>query len=522
MRPRARTQRQVVPAGRPLRSDCIRVRPRLRRHVIAPVATLSALACAGGITLCWAAPAGADANAASQLGGFQITATGTGIRATYEQPNFPVPATPTLEANLGFAQTSYNAGPTSTSTASTVWPGQVAAGFGSQLPLLLQPYIGTTPLWPLVQNVNAGPWPIQATSTFPVAPGGSADASQDSAGVTMEASSSQDQGTATCSFGTGNGQNAPAALPSGVVQVQSIGSTVLGQVQASNSGGAPQAVSQATAALHGISVAGGLIQIGAMTTTATSTSDGNTANVTGSSAVSQVTIAGQPVTIDKDGIHGAGQNQSLLGPLLPSVDQVLQTAGITIALEQPTDTVNGASGERVLPGLQITIDLTQYDKQFQSLLQMLPSQLLQTVNMLPIPFPQEQIMVINLGYADVKATASPAFDASGGSADGGSGSSDLGAAGLTAGSSGDFGSPGTTGFDGTGAIAGSPATAGGTTPTQAIVSAPVGLFKGLGAGLIALGLLLAGALALLLLRADAAVGAMSAAPVCAGEELPDL
>ncbi|HUO47924.1 MAG TPA: choice-of-anchor P family protein [Acidimicrobiales bacterium] len=513
MRPRAHIQRAAGQAGS-TKAD------RIRRRLITPVAALSALTCAGGISLCWAAPAGADATAASQLGGFQTTATGAGIRTTYEQPNFPVPATPTLEGNFGFATTSYNAGPSSASTASTVWPGQVAAGFGSQLPLLLQPYIGTTPLWPLVQNVNAGPWPIQATSSFPVAPGSSADANQDSAGVTMEASSSQDAGSATCTFGVGNGKNATAALPSGVVQVQSIGSTVLAQVQGTNAGA--QAMSQATAALQGISIAGGLIQIGGMTTTATSTSDGNNASVTGSSAVSQVTIAGQSVTIDKDGIHAASQNQNLLGALLPTVNTILNTAGITIALEQPMDTVNGASGERVLPGLQITIDLTKYDGQFQQLLRMLPSSLLSAVNQLPIPFPQEQIMVINLGYVDVKSAASPAFDSSGGSTDSGSGGGgDLGGAALT-GSSGDLGSSGTTGFGGTSGTPGTLATTGANSPAQAIVASPVGLFKGLGAGLIALGLLLAGTLAFLLLRADAAVGAMSAAPACPGEELPDL
>jgi hypothetical protein len=54
------------------------------------------------------------------------------------------------------------------------------------------------------------------------------------------------------------------------------------------------------------------------------------------------------------------------------------------------------------------------------------------------------------------------------------------------------------------------------------VAAPVGLFKGLGSGLLALGLLLAGLLAYLPLRADRAVGAMAAGPACAGEAVPDL
>jgi len=491
--------------------------PRLaaRRPVMIPLAVVAAAMGGGGLALMSAGPAAADANAAGQLGGFQVSASGAGIRFTYEQPNFPVPATPTLEGNIGYATTNYNYGPSGSSTASTLWPGQVAAGFGSQLPLLLQPYLGShTP------NLNLGPWPLQATTAFPQSPSAPTTANQDSAGVTMEASSTADAGTATADFGTSTGPDAPAALPSGVVQVQSIGSTVLGQVQSTSASGV-QAVSQATASLQGIQVAG-IIDVGTLTTTATCTSDGNTANVTGSSTVSQMTIAGQAVTIDKDGLHAANQNAGLLGSLLPSVDKVLDTAGITIALEQPTDTVSAAAGERVLPGLEITIDLTKYDQQFNQLVGMIPSALKAALVKLPIPFPNEQVMTINLGWVDVKASASPSFDAAGQSTDT-SGSGDLGS-GTTAGSFGDTGGGGGSSFTpGTAGTSGTPGTGGGSSPAgPALATAPVGLFKGLGAGLIALGLLLAAGLAFLLLRADAAVGSMAAAPACAGEEQPDL
>ena len=165
-----------------------------------------------------------------------------------------------------------------------------------------------------------------------------------------------------------------------------------------------------------------------------------------------------------------------------------------------------------------------FDKQLSSVLTTLG--LTKVINQVPnIPaLPNSQVMVINLGWVDVKAAASPPFNAGALSTDSGSGSSDLGSTGATTGSLGDLGSAGT-GASFSPGSAGSPGTTGtsgsGTTG-QTLATAPVGLFKGLGAGLIALGLLLAGLLAFLLLRADAAVGALAGAPACAGEELPDL
>jgi hypothetical protein len=509
---------ELAPRGR---------RRRIGRLALTPVAALAIGAGVGGFALLGVtpAPAGADAAAAGQLGGFQITASGAGIRTTYEQPNFPLPATPTLEANIGYATAAYNAGPTGSATASTLWPGQVAAGALNQLPLLLQPYFGNTPLQSVLNGIQVGPWPVQATSANPPAPGKPQSANQDSTGVTMESSSTPDAGSATANFGTGSGQNAPAALPSGLVQVQSIGATALGTVQ--GSAAAASAVSQATAALQGISIAGGVITIGGITTTATSTSDGTTPQVTGSTAISQMTIAGQAVTIDKDGIHVPGTSQNPLGSLFPSVNSVLSNLGITIALAPAVDTLDTstATAERVLPGLQITIDGTTFDKQLNSVLTTLG--LTKVINQIPnIPaLPNSQVMVINLGWVDVKSAAAPPFNAGALSTDSGSGSSgDLGSTGATTGSLGDLGSAGTGGSfsPGSAGSLGTTGTSGSGTPGRALAATPVGLFKGLGAGLIALGLFLAGLLAFLLLRADAAVGALAVAPTCAGEELPDL
>src|SRR6185437_6148494 len=55
----------------------------------------------------------------------------------YEQPNFPVPANPSLEFDEGYAASSDNFGPTGSATASALYPGQVVANAGPELALLV-------------------------------------------------------------------------------------------------------------------------------------------------------------------------------------------------------------------------------------------------------------------------------------------------------------------------------------------------------------------------------------------------
>jgi len=453
----------------------------------------------------------ASSSSSSDLGGFQVSATGAGIDWSYEQPNFPIPATPSLEFHLGYSTTSYNAGPTGESLASTMWPGQAAANIGGQLSVVLEPYFGkNTP------NITVPPWPLQAATSYPPGPTTPGSASQDSPGVVMEASSTQDAGTANSSFGTSSGGSNSFALPSGFIAVQSFGSTV----QSTVTNG--QAVAQGTSELHGVSIAGGLITIGEITSTATSTSDGNQANVTGASTVGQVEVAGQAVTLDSSGLHAAGNDIPILGSLLPSVQSALKTAGISLSLTNPTDTVNGASGERALDGVQLTIDLTTLDKQANALVALLPKQVQsQVLSQLPVPVPDSQVMTVDLGSVDVQAAASPPYTgddtSTSTSSDLGTGSDSAlsgGSLGSTDIGSGGVGLPGTSSGGGAGTTSGQPGV-GVVSPTTA--TTPAKLFRGIGAGLIVLGVLLALLLAGVLWRADAAVGALTGAPACTGE-----
>ena len=74
--------------------------------------------------VCWPCalsngPAGAD----TTLGGFTVTALAESISAQYEQPNFPLPATPSLEFDEGYASTTDNFGPTGSALGLDPLPG---------------------------------------------------------------------------------------------------------------------------------------------------------------------------------------------------------------------------------------------------------------------------------------------------------------------------------------------------------------------------------------------------------------
>ncbi|MDE3087650.1 MAG: hypothetical protein KGJ77_12930, partial [Acidobacteriota bacterium] len=400
-------------------------RPPAVRRAAGALGSAAALFGAAGLVLAVAGPAWADTSTSppsdgsgtgsspasspsSNLGGYTLSSSAAGLSVDYEQPNFPVPAKPTLELDVGYSSASYDAGPVGNANASALWPGPVVAGGGSQLPLLLDPYLEqyVAPLAPAIEPLvpNAGNWPVVATSAYPQGP---ATATNDNGPMAMHSSADQGASTATSSLALVGGPS--SSLPAGLVTVQAVGSTSQDTVDALG-----DAVSEATSTVHGVDLAGGLIHIGTVSSTATSSSDGNQATLSGSSSVTGVTIAGQTVTIDSSGLHVMGNSQNLLGALVPSVNQALAAAGISLSLTNPTDTVQGPSGQRLLNGLQVHWDLSTYDQNFAALVAMLPSQL---TSQLPLPPPYKQSITFDIGWAQVSADASPPFDASLGTAD---------------------------------------------------------------------------------------------------------
>jgi hypothetical protein len=473
--------------------------PARSRHLRTLVLTTTLAV--GGASLAATLPAvraGADAT----LGGFTITAVAEGATVQYEQPNFPLPATPSVEIDEGYAATSDNFGPSGAATASTLYPGQVVANVGPQLALL----VPGAPLPP------APVWPVQAVSNYPQAPN---IASTDEPGVNMDAISTADGSSATASLGddapkagaSGAGGAGPA---SGAGNPLAASSALLGigglSGTASSMTANGTATSSASATDSGISILGGFITIGEVTSTATASSDGTTGTVSGSTVLTNVSIAGEPVTIGADGIAAAGKSNPLALPIA-SINSLLKELGISMAVTNPTDAVAGASASRTLDGLQIAINLDTLDTAVNTLAALLPASLLAN---LPLPLPNQQLLTVVLGRVSVSSDASPAFvnTFSPGTA---------GASGSDTTPSGVFTSPATGAFDSGSNLAGSGSLgsgAGGTGGSGRVspsgprpapnvaTSALAPLTAGIGAGLVLLFVLAAIALAYVYKRAD--------------------
>jgi hypothetical protein len=469
---------------------------------------------------------GTDAGGAGSgttLGGFTVTALAEAVTAQYEQPNLPVPATPSLEFDEGYASTTDNFGPTGTATASTFYPGSVVANAGPELALLV----------PGVPLPPAPVWPAQAVSDFPQTPN---SASTDEPGANMDASSTSDANTATATIG----DDAPAAgapgsqagatpAPTGGGNPLATTSAIfgIGESSGTSTSQAPaaKAIGTATATDSGISILNGFITIGGVTSTATATSDGTTGSVSGSTELTNVNIAGEPATIDADGISAAGGNDPAAIPVA-ALNTLLKELGVTLSLTNPTDTVQGASASRTLDGLKISINLDTLDAAVGKLGALLPPSL---TSQFPVPLPNEQVLTLDLGTVTVSSAASPAFSEADSSGDAGAVSGDDGSSGVfTSPDSGSFDSGAGTGTD-TGGTGG---TGTGAAPGTAIPSAPgsgssqptaalTPVFTGIGASLLLLGLLAALALAYAYKRADDI--SELAGPACAdGDPLHEL
>lgn len=476
---------------------------RLRR--LALLGASSALLVTGGSGLLAVALSNGPAGADNTLGGFTVKALAESITAQYEQPNFPIPANPSLEFDEGYSATTDNYGPTGTATASALYPGQVVANAGPQLALLV----------PGVPLPPAPIWPIQAASEYPQKPN---SASTDMPGVNMDAQSSADGNTASATLGNGaatagsNGGDPTKQAPSGTGNPLAGSNALLGvgSLSATSSSQAPstKATADATATVHGISMLGGFISIGSITSTANATSDGTTGKVTGSTQIQNVSIAGQQISITADGIQ-APSAPSFGALPVSALNTLLNELGVTIAVTTTTDKVSGPSASRELNGLEIQINLNTLDKAANMFASLLPPQIL---SQLPFAIPNEQLITFYFGRVKVSSAAAPAFVAGNTGSTGAGVSPSPSIASSTTGNTGNSFTGNTGTGTGTGTFAGNTGTAASTAPaTNSGTGSPSVLpptsavgatFKGVGAALILLGLLAAAALAYLYKRAD--------------------
>lgn len=361
-------------------------------------------------------PARAAAQTTS-LGGYELLGRATAIRTLYDAPG-SLPIGPLVEVTAPEAQASLATGPFGNALASTLYPGPLVEG----APSLLAGQGAPT------QDVPPYPVVVRAASSGP------AEASDEPApGVRM---ATRVDGTEVEALSTTTAAQDDAVLDAG-------GS----RSHATSVADGPTARSTAEAEVSDVVALGGLLRIDSVRSELEATSDSTSGRSKGRTVVSGASFAGIAVSIDEDGLTiaedgaggGAGEGEGgPLGPvggqlgdgLAPATDALddllaqgkdalndaLAEAGFTIRVSEPRETTEGAGVTRTTEGLVIAYDREVGDTPLQDALSQIP---LPPVPGSPVSSPGDvvaimtnrQISEISIGRAEVRAGASPAFEA---------------------------------------------------------------------------------------------------------------
>jgi hypothetical protein len=281
-------------------------------------ARLLALAVAASSFLGGPASPAARAQTRSTLAGVQGRALASGVAAAYKPENLLPIASP-IDLSSPDALATIASGPSTFARASVADPGDLLANPDALLSLASSDYQpGTIPPYPFRVSASSGVGEPSAESN--PAPGLNARVAADTNGSTASA--------------TMPGLAAPAVATAG-----SITST------ATTATDGEKVTVHARTEVNSFNLLG-VVTIESLVTDVSATSDGVKTDVKGSTTISGAALAGTPVTIDGDGVHGAG------GPL----DDQLAAAGITMTLTGPVEQEGGTAGQVMAAGLHIVID----------------------------------------------------------------------------------------------------------------------------------------------------------------------
>lgn len=287
-----------------------------------------------------AAPGAAPADA-KPPGSYTMSAQSSPFSILLYEDSVPIPATPQAEGHFSYSSATLTNGPASRGLGSSLWPGpSVGDGFGTITSTAL-PGPLVTALGPAAQTYG-----VESNATFPAGP---AHAEQQAptmsgTGSTADATDKRSAATSTVAF-------PPDATMAGGSPMTSV----------SNSDNASISVkSTTTAAAQDISLVAGLISVKGLEAVATTTSDGRTSTATGTTKINALTVAGQPFTVDDNGLHG-GPASGAPNPfgVLPQGNDGLKPLGITVNAPGLVKKSNGAKASAAGFAASVTIDTTQ-------------------------------------------------------------------------------------------------------------------------------------------------------------------
>lgn len=208
-------------------------------------------------------------------------------------------------------------GPIGLALSSIAWPGVLAGNLGSIVVVSDGPKEATVLNDPVRAEAHTGTGPDTVTNT-------------DVPGAKMVATAKDDVVLATADIAQSNNSQAGTFNnTSSKTKVQLTGPTT----------GIAEAYSHA----DDIALAGGVVTIGSVTSTAKGTTDGKKASASGTTLVKDMKIAGIPVTVDEHGVTVNGNNAALNKVASDTVNAAVSQAGMSIALSQPSGKPVGGS-----------------------------------------------------------------------------------------------------------------------------------------------------------------------------------
>lgn len=397
-------------------SDQHRRSLRRRRGHLALLLGAASLLGLGGTLPARAQDAAPTVDPADLFGVYQLESRGQGVQLSYNIEGLIPGGTPVLDFGMPETVARFADGPSGYGLASMAFPGGIptnldalvtqSGGDGSQIP----------------------PYPIKAEAFYPAGP---TEDGSSQPGLVQDVLTSGQGVQSTATF--------PSVVAPGLVTIEGITSASRGSIEGE------LAVSRSRVALEGVSILGGVITIDSLVTDLVAAHDGVTGSTAGGTAASGVKFLGLDATLSEDGIvlkkappvEGPAAPvggvlgdlveplKGITGPLseqltavlnaaVPQVNDILEQAGITIALLDPHDQqVAGGAASRITSGLSFTFGYKGKDQQaLVDLIKSIPPELKPSVGPIPNPitfFAENHVFGLALAPASVSALAAPPF-----------------------------------------------------------------------------------------------------------------
>ena len=324
------------------------------------------------------------AQAEPAFAGFAAEATATPLKIAIYEPVVPIPSEPQGEVSFAYTKAESATGPSAVGRASWMWPGD-AVGEGCKT-FVEQLKLGFT-------GLCKDGYPVQVNSQTPGGP--EHDSDEQLPGSVMRTSSSPDRTIAKAGWSPdgnveerepekGDGGEEPPESPVPVPpgDLSQLGAAITGKQLAEpeppSSGFMPEALaplvdvggmssiselttsgdvirSVATSRISDLSLLEGLITADSVRVVTTATSNGKKPTTDVSARVVGLAIAGNEFTIDRDGVHAAGQQSPIEG-LPDEPNEALKQLGVSFELPKGQRSTQGADARVLLEGLQIVID----------------------------------------------------------------------------------------------------------------------------------------------------------------------